>query len=99
MAYDVSRNALLISLGEPIGRRYGDTWQFKDNHWRMLNDSGPSKRAVHQIAYDPLSKNVVPFGGHAEPQGKYLRIPGFAIASRGRRCGRPTLLRVDQDTP
>ncbi len=41
----------------------GDTWLWQDNYWTQVQNSGPTARANHAMAFDTLRQCVVLFGG------------------------------------
>jgi hypothetical protein len=48
------------SLG---GELFGDTWEWDGAHWTQVEDTGPSPRSGHALAYDSGRSRVVLFGG------------------------------------
>jgi hypothetical protein len=69
MAYDRRRDRLVVHgggltvAGRRFPRRMDDTWEWDRRGWRRLSASGPSGRDHHAMAYDPLRRQVVLFGG------------------------------------
>lgn len=70
MAYDSDRGVTVFFGGE-IGKTgdehyFNDTWEYDGtNQWRYINvpDPKPSERSYHSMAYDPVRKKVVLYGG------------------------------------
>jgi hypothetical protein len=58
-------NAVLFGNDQHPVHYLDDTWIFRDGKWAKWNDDGPhpSARAEAAMAYDPLRKKVVLFGG------------------------------------
>ena len=68
MCYDAHRQRFVLFGGGNIPTERGDpgTWTYspKDNHWSQLKlDRQPPPRANSRLAYDPIAKKVVLFGG------------------------------------
>jgi hypothetical protein len=72
MAYDSDRGVTVFFGGE-IGvsgseQYFNDTWEYDGtNQWRQINvaDPKPAPRSFHAMAYDPVRKRVVLYGGWA----------------------------------
>jgi hypothetical protein len=72
MAYDSDRGVTVFFGGE-IGvtgseKYFNDTWEYDGtNQWRQIivPDSKPLPRSFHAMAYDPVRKRVVLYGGYA----------------------------------
>ncbi|REJ75218.1 MAG: hypothetical protein DWQ47_06955 [Acidobacteria bacterium] len=66
-AYDPIRKRVILFGGYKLNNgsieRLGDTWEHKNGRWRKIADSGPSPGNGSAIAYDPLRKSIVLFGG------------------------------------
>lgn len=67
MAYDELRETVVLFGGYKIKDgeyiKLGDTWEFKDNDWYLVPNSGPSERHGVSMAYDSANKSVMIFGG------------------------------------
>jgi N-acetylneuraminic acid mutarotase len=48
---------------------FGDTWEWKNEHWTQLDDAGPFPRVSHAIATDIKRSRIVLFGGTARGPG------------------------------
>ena len=50
----------------------GRTWTWGTQGWRVIGDSsaGPTPRAAHAMAYDPVGRRIMLFGGAAGPPGR-----------------------------
>ena len=65
LVFDEARDQLVLfggfrNDGEPLG----DTWTWsKRNGWRLVSESGPSRRKWPAMAYDSLRKRVILHGG------------------------------------
>ncbi len=71
LAYDPAGQRILLfgGIGTTDTRpgaasvAFGDTWEWKDEQWTQLEDSGPGKRAAFAMTTDPGRQRVVLFGG------------------------------------
>ena len=68
MCYESHRQRFVLFGGGNVPTERGDpgTWTYspKDNHWSQLKlDRQPPPRANSRLAYDPIAKKVVLFGG------------------------------------
>ncbi|WP_340075350.1 hypothetical protein [Leptobacterium sp. I13] len=67
MVYDPNNNSVLLFGGYKIVEgnyiKLGDTWEFKNNEWRLVSEEGPSARNGAVMVYDKKNKNVLLFGG------------------------------------
>src|SRR5262249_34918185 len=71
MAYDSDRHVTVFFGGE-IGKTrsekyFNDTWEYDGHYWTPITvpDPKPSPRSFHAMAYDPVRKKVVLYGGQA----------------------------------
>jgi hypothetical protein len=71
MAYDSDRGVTVFFGGE-IGKTgietyFNDTWEYDGSHWRQITIVGdiPPARSLHSMAYDPVRKRVLMYGGFA----------------------------------
>jgi len=68
MAYDSGTNKIVLFGGNIKGDIIDDTWVYdvSSNDWEEITISGdkPSKRTIHGMAYDPVHKKVILFGGY-----------------------------------
>ncbi len=69
VAYDTDRQRLLVFGGAwypsytyDLGY-YADTWEFDDTSWTQVIAAGPSGRTGAAMAYDPVRRRMVLFGG------------------------------------
>lgn len=67
MVYDTSRNRIVLFGGYKIeGNNYlklRDTWEFYENEWILMSETGPSARHGAAMVYDRNLGKVVLFGG------------------------------------
>jgi len=52
-------------VGDSLGRNqpFGDTWSWDGTEWTQEDETGPSARSFHRLAYDAVRDRVVLFGG------------------------------------
>jgi hypothetical protein len=69
VAYDVSANEVVLFGGSFTGYHfYGDTWTYNGVDWVQQNPATlPPARCDNGLAFDPILKSVVLFGGLAGP--------------------------------
>jgi len=69
LAYDVSTNEVILFGGSFTGYHfYGDTWAYNGVDWVQQNPAtSPPARTDNGLAFDPILKAVVLFGGLAGP--------------------------------
>jgi hypothetical protein len=68
LAYDESSKEVLLFGGWTNGVAYGDTWTYNGVDWVEEKPvTSPQTRADNGLAYDPILKLVVLFGGLAGP--------------------------------
>ena len=69
MAYDPVGKRMILFGGGTASARFNDTWAYDPvaNTWTELKPAGtlPSPRSGHAMAYDPISKRMILFGGGA----------------------------------
>ena len=65
MAYDSDLKRMVL-FGGYDNKNKNDTWEWKENRWTQIADSGLSPRAGHTIIYDSSSKKVFLFWGSSE---------------------------------
>lgn len=68
MAYDPDRQRTVLVAGTndlsyPHSSPYGDTWEWDGTQWQRVANSGPAPRTGHTLAYDPVRRRIVLFGG------------------------------------
>jgi hypothetical protein len=70
MAYDAARGEVVLFGGtnatgcvEGAGIYCDDTWAWDGAEWQTVATTGPTARAQHMMAYDPVRARVVLFGG------------------------------------
>lgn len=66
MAYDDARGVIVLFGGTPSsgGSHLGDTWEWDGRDWSHVDPlTSPSARSSHAMAYDPIRRCVVLFGG------------------------------------
>lgn len=67
LAYDSSRDELLLFGGNSGPVTFGDTWIWNGVAWAQQPVSGPSPRTEATVAFDSVRQRVVLFGGNAVP--------------------------------
>lgn len=73
LTYDAARGRVVLfggydrCLGGPP-ETFGDTWEWDGTRWYQASTTttSPLERSNHAIAYDPISRRVVLFGGSGE---------------------------------
>lgn len=63
LAYDQSKECVLLVGGDGLGSLYRDTWLWNGENWTQVENIGPAGRAEHAVAYDSARARVVLFGG------------------------------------
>lgn len=67
IVYDENRKTTVLYGGYLIQNeayvKLNDTWEFRDDDWHLMANSGPSARHGVSLAYDTESKSVLLFGG------------------------------------
>jgi len=63
MAYDAQRSKIVVFGGDNNVVHFGDTWTYDGTTWTQAATTGPSNRRYPAMAYDPISREVVLFGG------------------------------------
>jgi hypothetical protein len=72
LAYDPAGQRILLFGGVgatddtrpgAASEMFGDTWEWKDEQWTQLEDTGPEKRAAFAMTTDPKRQRVILFGG------------------------------------
>ena len=81
-AYDVASHQTILFGGEPVDGEdlaFGDTWAWNGASWAQLAVAGPSPRAEHAMATDPVREVVVVVGGitHGFDAGMTPRDDGW----------------------
>jgi hypothetical protein len=68
LAYDETSKRVLLFGGWTNGIDYGDTWTYNGVNWvQQQPATSPQARADNGLAFDPILKSVVLFGGLAGP--------------------------------
>lgn len=73
VTYDAARDRLVWFGGMLRGVPMQDTWEYDGNDFTQVSSGGPSTRAFSRMAYDPVRRRVVLFGGVAGFGGMRLR--------------------------
>ena len=64
MAYDASRNRIVLFGGTGNGLLFGDTWEWDGTNWEEIKPAhSPSARCCHAMTYDSVRRQVVLYGG------------------------------------
>ena len=70
MTYDAARGCIVLyggyrskpSTGQEM---FGDAWELDGTGWKpFLGTTGPPERFRHRMAYDPVQRQILLFGGH-----------------------------------
>lgn len=74
ICWDFSRNKLVVFGGDTGGTTptlLGDTWEWDPttNAWTQITGAGPAARRWAAMAYDPLRRGIVLFGGETVLNG------------------------------
>ena len=94
MAFDAARgevvlfggNRVLFGPDNAVDTFLADTWVLRGDEWVKLPVSGPSARAEAAMAYDPVRRSVVLFGGYARTaQGRVRHGDTWEWDGRGWR--------------
>ncbi|MCB0278992.1 MAG: hypothetical protein KDD94_05795 [Calditrichaeota bacterium] len=64
MIYDDANQRIILFGGADEKQVLADTWQYKNQHWTKLTDSGPGPRTFAAISYDNQLKRILLFGGN-----------------------------------
>jgi hypothetical protein len=72
MAYDASRQRVVLFGGAVESGQFGDTWEWDGTRWTQVATTGPSARAGMQLAYDERRRVIVGFGGYDQAAGRLL---------------------------
>jgi cysteine-rich repeat protein len=62
-AYDSARGVAVLFGGHDTSTVFGDTWEWDGTSWTQQMIAGPPARAGHAMAYDPVRRKIVMFGG------------------------------------
>lgn len=75
LAYDEHRDRVVLFGGvDPQNSRrfYGDTWEWDGSSWtRVAAPVAPPPRVQHSMAYDPVRRRVVLYGGATDTSNPY----------------------------
>jgi len=63
MAYDDSRQRLVLFGGSTPTTFFGDTWEWDGTEWTQVADMGPPRRLAHTMVFDSSRECLVLFGG------------------------------------
>jgi hypothetical protein len=82
MAYDAARGEIVLFGGNRVlfgdsthpAAMLGDTWVLRGDTWRARSANGPPPRAESAMAYDPVRRRTVLFGGRDESGGQTIRL-------------------------
>lgn len=77
IVYDKHRNRIVLFGGYTIKDgnyiKLGDTWEFYNNNWHLVSETGPTSRHGAPMIYDSGNKRTILFGGSTSDKqyGKY----------------------------
>jgi hypothetical protein len=63
MAYDKSRDSVVLFGGWDGKKVIGDTWEFTKNEWLKFDTNEPNPRAAHALVYNERLEKVILWGG------------------------------------
>jgi hypothetical protein len=66
MAYHGNRNRVVLFGGSSpldVHQNFNDTWEWDEENWTQVADTGPSGRRGHAMAGDDKRQRIVLFGG------------------------------------
>lgn len=66
MTFDSDAGVIILFGGLPAGRSdtsFEDTWIWDGQQWKEIKMAGPTKRNSHVMAYDPVRRRTVLYGG------------------------------------
>ncbi len=72
MAYDRSRDRLVLHGGGTRQEEFGDTWEWDGERWIQVDETGPGPRSHHGMAYDATHKRMILFGGGRDDEGLFF---------------------------
>jgi hypothetical protein len=82
MVYDAARSEIVLFGGNRVlfgdsthpAAMLGDTWVLRGDTWCARSADGPPARAEAAMAYDPVRRRTVLFGGRDEVAGQTIRL-------------------------
>ena len=75
MAYDSSRQRVVLFGGNVTNWTAGDTWEWDGTAWSLrTTPAAPPGRMYHALTYDPLRARVVLFGGTRLVNGSWVDL-------------------------
>jgi Galactose oxidase, central domain len=64
IAYDSASKKVTLFGGASLdGGIFNDTWEWNDQLWTQVADTGPLPRAFHKMVYDSKNSKMILFGG------------------------------------
>ncbi|MGE0401567.1 MAG: kelch repeat-containing protein [Kofleriaceae bacterium] len=66
LAYDEGRQTTVMFGGTRDGLPRADTWEWTGSEWRAIDEIGPTARWGASMAYDPVGRRMVLFGGEGK---------------------------------
>jgi hypothetical protein len=69
MAYDSSRQRVVLFAGKLTAQDARDTWEWDGEDWTQVADDGPAARSGHVMAFDSKRNKTVLFGGGPREAG------------------------------
>lgn len=68
-------NKVLFGSDKNPAKFFNDTWEFKNNKWKILNlANSPEPRAEAAIVYDKKYKRIILFGGYTIKNEKVVKL-------------------------
>jgi hypothetical protein len=64
MAYDEARNQTILFGGSDGATITNETWLWNGSQWTLLTTDGPAARFAGEMMYDPISQQILMYGGH-----------------------------------
>lgn len=88
LVFDSRRKVFLLFGGsdaDPSGRTklFGDTWEWREDRWELVAESGPAPRAHHAMVYDPVRERTILLGGASDERTWEWDGTSWKAVSRG----------------
>jgi len=80
MAYDSARGRVVLFGGSYYDNgdhNFGDTWEWDGASWTQVSTTGPTPRFGHAMAFDPIIRRTVLFGGYSPLLGDTWEWNGY----------------------
>lgn len=77
MAYDEAHDQTILFGGGDGNTITNETWSWNGNQWTLLTTEGPASRFAGEMVYDPVSKQILMYGGHYATQSDFQLFSDF----------------------